>query len=450
MRNYQVRLAECVLLALAIVSAGTPPFIPLAWAQTPPSQRRSEPTPRAGRSRAEQAHAEQPPGIGWRYIVAEGKLTPVAVSIGNSCKSPHLFSIRSGEGFFQFDEPTDSVLITSAVGRNFVARIDSRGLKRGVYNVKVIVECVDCKKQDACGLIRRELVAEVTVVGTQPHAQQGNPQPPQTTTQPTDDGMGTGTKVAIGAGAAAGALALLHLLQHDSDAKNISENGPQFSDNINPSDFKFKAFLKGGWPVFFEYELTQPGHVTLTITAKKAPPFTHVFKETSPGRHAEFVQLPPELGAETIVATYAIKATSDLSPGAALVPLDIIGFTAGDKAVGSSGLDHIVFQPRSVQVIGGRAATNAAYSFHTIRPFSGGARVEVRLVDSSGKHKRVSEQQLNRALAPDETINGLWDCRKGSSPSLGSHKLYAFAWFTIQEGGDQSFGIAPSTVLVQR
>jgi len=227
----------------------------------------------------------------------------------------------------------------------------------------------------------------------------------------------------------------------------ISKKGPIFQAKFNLSDFKFKAFVKGG-PLFFDYELEQPGHVTLTIKVKKAKPFVYEFRGTSAGRHEETITLPSHLGGKPLVASYSIKAVSDKTTGAGLVPLDVHAMAVGE-AVGSSGITEVNFQPRDVQMIQGRPAANATYSFRAIRPFSGGLAADVMLV-VGGMSETVSTQSYRRQIARGELVEGVWDCKKGRMPSLGRHRLSVRAWYTLQTGGSFAIGNSLQTVLVRR
>lgn len=232
-----------------------------------------------------------------------------------------------------------------------------------------------------------------------------------------------------------------------SDAKKISKKGPIFPAEFNLSDFKFKAFVTGGWPLFFDYELERPGRVTLTIKVKKSKPFVYEFRGTSAGRHAETITLPPHLGGKPVVASYSFKAVGDNTPDAALVPLDVHALAVGE-AVGSSGIAEINFHPPDVQIIQGRPATAAAYSFRALRPFSGGMQADFRRVLGS-KTRSVGKQSHRRPIARGEKVEGVWDCRKGGSPSLGRHRLFVRAWYTLQSSGSFAVGNSTQSVLVR-
>jgi hypothetical protein len=186
--------------------------------------------------------------------------------------------------------------------------------------------------------------------------------------------------------------------------------------------------------------------VILIITVKRKLPFVYIFPETSVGLHEELIQLPAYLGDNPSVASYSIKAVSERMFG--LAPLIIHAFAVGEEAVGSSGIDRVSFEPRNVNVVRGLPERNATYSFRAIRPFSGGATADIRRINGSSA-VMVSAQLYNRRIERDETISGEWDCKRGGTPSLGKHKLFVKAWFTIQNGGAFALVFSPSLVNIQ-
>jgi hypothetical protein len=231
-----------------------------------------------------------------------------------------------------------------------------------------------------------------------------------------------------------------------SGAKKLSKGGPNIAATLNPSDFTFDAFVHGGWPLYFDYEIEQPGHVKLTIKVVKAGSFTYDFNKRSAGRYGELITLPSDLASGTAVAAYSIKAVSDDTPGATFIPFTFYALAVG-RSVGSSGLTQLLFSPREVRMIGGRPAARASYSFSAIRRFSGGARADIRLM-SGGLSKRVGGKSFERAIAPGETVSGAWDCKKGGKPSLGRHKLFVKAWFTLQDSGSWALAQSQESVMI--
>jgi hypothetical protein len=56
-----------------------------------------------------------------------------------------------------------------------------------------------------------------------------------------------------------------------SGAKKLAKAGPTIAATFNPSDFTFDALVQSNWPLFFDYEIEQTGHVRLIIKVNKSP-----------------------------------------------------------------------------------------------------------------------------------------------------------------------------------
>lgn len=228
-----------------------------------------------------------------------------------------------------------------------------------------------------------------------------------------------------------------------SGVKKFDKEGPRLAATFNPSDFTIEAVVQHSWPVFFDYEIEQPGQVWLTIEVKQVGSITYKFKRSA-GQHTELIKLPSDFTKKPAIAAYSIKAISDDTQSA--IPLNVNALAVG-LAVGSSGLTQLHFSPREVRVAGGRPATRASYSFSAIRRFSGGARADIRLM-SGGFSTRVGSKSFERVIAPGETISSAWNCKKGGKLSLGRHKLFVKAWFTLQDSGSWALAQSLESVMV--
>ena len=430
MKIASARIPRCLLLVLSIIFAGMPPPSQLtsqAKSPIPTSKKELNPGSDAAQkpvpTQTPAGQGGAPPQGAMQYQVEEGTSTPVTFKLNNDCQLPHQFRVKSDKKFYKFEGQTDSGVIQPGLFRDFTVRIDARNLKQGVSRAMVSVECLDCKNEPACGPIKKVFAVEVTVTKQTSQTSQGNPQ--NTSSSPTGPSQGT---------------------QGDKEVQELSSNGPQFPATINLGDLKFKAFAIGDEQLFLKYELLEIGQVILLITVKRKLPFVYLFPETSVGQHEKLIKLPAYLGKGRLVATYSIKVVSKRIFGA--LPLVIYDFAVGERAVGSSGLDRVIFEPRNVNVVRGRPDRNATYSFRAIRPFSGGANADIRRINGSSA-VMVSAQPYIRRIERDETISGEWDCRRGGMPSLGKHKLFVKAWFTVQDGGAFAFGFSPSLVDVR-
>jgi hypothetical protein len=414
MKTVSARIAQCFLLVFSIIFAGmTLPTQLTSQAKSPIPASKKELNLEACASQGPASTQNQAGQVGKSqqqdvvpFTIQEGETNSYPLSLEHNCATPKLLRIKSGRKFLQFEGPTDAVLFQPG-SNNFSVRIDATVLKAGVHSVEVGVECLNCKEEPKCPQVANKFKVEITV--TKQFSQTNQ------------------------------------VIQGDKEVQELSTNGPQFPATLNLSDLKFKAFVKKG-PLFFQFELTQTSRVILIITVKRKLPFVYIFPETSVGLHEELIQLPAYLGDNPSVASYSIKAVSERMFG--LAPLIIHAFAVGEEAVGSSGIDRVSFEPRNVNVVRGLPERNATYSFRAIRPFSGGATADIRRINGSSA-VMVSAQLYNRRIERDETISGEWDCKRGGTPSLGKHKLFVKAWFTIQNGGAFALVFSPSLVNIQ-
>lgn len=103
------------------------------------------------------------PPAGWRFEIEVGKRLPSTLGINNTCRGSHLFRIKSNIKYLRFGERTDRIEVGPASARTVKVLFDATGLKSGKYHDKVIVECIDCKRERTCHQDREELVVDMTV-----------------------------------------------------------------------------------------------------------------------------------------------------------------------------------------------------------------------------------------------------------------------------------------------
>lgn len=101
---------------------------------------------------------------GWRFSIESGSQKRSNVAMNNRCLSPHRFRIKSNVKYLRFERPTDAILIGPAATEQVGAVFDATNLKPKVYRDKVVVECLDCKKERGCSQDRDELTVEMTVM----------------------------------------------------------------------------------------------------------------------------------------------------------------------------------------------------------------------------------------------------------------------------------------------
>lgn len=244
------------------------------------------------------------------------------------------------------------------------------------------------------------------------------------------------------AAAIATALLLANRSLNRVNAEKLSEEGPQLPKEFNMSDFKLKAFAKGDWPLYIDYELERPGNVTLKVEVKDRPDFEVVFDGKGPGRWEQLIRLPATLGDQPQVGTFSITARKG-GRRSAKVPLIIYALGAGDKAVASPGFDIIEFKPDEIVVDRSRAS----YTFRSRRDFSKVAADFMLLSrDQSGEiiSSRVNQQPFDRGARSGESQGGVWDGKTSESKaSRGTHQLAVRGWFGLGEGGDWALSESP-------
>ena len=115
-------------------------------------------------SRSQPSTANEVTQAGLRVQIEEGKSARATITINNRCSAPHLFRIKSNAKFLRIEQPTDSVLIQAGSNKQLGVRFEATGLKSKVYRSKVVVECLDCKKEPGCNQDRDELPVEMVVI----------------------------------------------------------------------------------------------------------------------------------------------------------------------------------------------------------------------------------------------------------------------------------------------
>ena len=436
MKVTPARVLRTLLLAASTLLAGT-----------------SAPPMLAARPKAQSPQQTRSPKVFMRVTIRQGEVRNKPFVLTSDCL-PHLISVRSGVEFFQFQQPTDSILIGQGQPVTLSARVDATKLKPKLYSFQVTVKCLNCGSVKCTHKVSR-LAIEVEVVK------------PSAAATPTPTPAGTSA----------------------AELEALSMNGPAIPAAFPLNDLKFRALFRWGWAVRLVFELAQPGNVTLTISPDGyATPLVYEARGLSAGVHERSFTLPDAFKVQrpdvTGAATYSIKAMTEGTPAEGVDPFYLRSMAAGEPAArrgdavaappddfaqlrgarltdaaygfaaaryfagDGMGIEDIVFTPRDIVVIGDRPSANAPYSFRVTLPFSGGAQAEVRLLNG-GSSATVSTQSFER-LEAGQTVNGTWDCLREGAPSLGRHRLLVRAWYTIQKGGDYSFDNSPESVVVRR
>ena len=246
---------------------------------------------------------------------------------------------------------------------------------------------------------------------------------------------------------------------YERRAEMLDKNGPQMPAiyTWNASQFSIMGFSKGNWPVFIDYSLEHAGTLLVVVAPDGRQP--HVFLTNSgDGRTNTRFQLPASMGDDLRVSVYLI------------VPLDknlglhVFGISAGEKAVGSMGIDQVVFGPKTIQI---SQHQKAQYSFHAIKDFKKTSVTFIRLAKSNTGEIVAADvgDRTEGSVIRDGEKKGDWDgTPKPPKDALkqylpeqqrwllaptGQHVLQVRGWFGANEGGDWVFASSDDQVSVE-
>lgn len=144
---------------------------------------------------------------------------------------------------------------------------------------------------------------------------------------------------------------------------SLVQGGPATDTYPNPMQFAARGFIQSGWPVVIKYRAPPGAIPTLTVTPLfgGGAPFTHSLpRSDGKDRLYSFTAEFSGSGRKVVVADYAITAR-DASNAA--MPVTILGFGAGPRAVGSIAIDQIRSDPPTVQRPTGKDVTLLTFSY---------------------------------------------------------------------------------------
>lgn len=245
-------------------------------------------------------------------------------------------------------------------------------------------------------------------------------------------------------------------------AKQIAKNGPQLPQTYNMSSFMFRGFTKGNWPIAIAYELKQDSLVLFVLTPEGQSPITYQLPGKQ-GPHVEKVFVPGTVGSTLVVALYSLQTFDSNSSGSyPITPAEIrlYGIAAGPKAVGSIGIDHLIFEPKEITKA---QHQKAQYKYHSIADFDDTEVSFVGLV-KLGKALGAAAvaNQSKGPISQDGQGTGDWDgsfdkrLLKSYNKELkqllelpgGQHAFQVKAWRRANHGGDFVAAISEQWVIV--
>jgi hypothetical protein len=218
--------------------------------------------------------------------------------------------------------------------------------------------------------------------------------------------------------------------------KALSEKGPQLTkpDRARPHALSVQGFVKGGWPMIFDYELEQSGIVLIEVTRDNVEPFYYRVEGYRTGRRQEIVRLPPRFGGIAVPARFTIRALGDNLGVVKPIRLRVYAFGAGDKAVGSVGIDELQFKPEKINPAFNQIAN---YQFLPRYDFSS-AVVEFNSIqefpDGHLESTTVNQQSFENVIS-GKTVEGKWNGRDPLGQVVnGLYQLQVRAWMNYMAG----------------
>ena len=216
------------------------------------------------------------------------------------------------------------------------------------------------------------------------------------------------------------------------------------------STFGFDAFVKGDWPLVIDFEPLEQAVILFSITTDGADTFFYRLDGSTLGRRQQFIKIPMRLGLNPKVARYSLSAfklgLGEQRPASFV----IYGFAAGDKAVGSIGIDQVRFAPGSIQP---RMKEKATYDFHSLFDFS---KVSAEFM-MLGRHPQTKEimskliktVDVGGGIGRNAWVRKVWDGKNHKGEvSNGQHQVHIRAWRSLDSGGDWASAWSPQIVNV--
>lgn len=243
----------------------------------------------------------------------------------------------------------------------------------------------------------------------------------------------------------------------------LDKQGPQLTPLFSMSSLAVMGFSRGNWPVAIDYVLEQDSLLLVVISPEGEKPLIYRL-EGRKGHWVTKIQIPPTVGDQLRVSQYLVQTLDD-SVGQQVPPshVHIHGIAAGPKAVGSIGIDQVIFAPGSIRLA---QHQKAQFSYHSISDFDDTEVSFVRLAKTNTGEivaAAVGSKSMG-SIAQDHVKNGDWDgsiktgdAVKAFSPELqqwllaphGQHILQVRAWLRKNHGGDFVTAMSETIVAVE-
>lgn len=216
------------------------------------------------------------------------------------------------------------------------------------------------------------------------------------------------------------------------------------------STLSFEAFVRGGWPLVIDFEPLEKSLILFSITTDGGETFFYRLDGSTLGRRQHRISIPARLGLKPNVARYSLSAFTPSLDEQKPARFVIYGFAAGDKAVGSIGIDQVNFAPGSIKP---RMNEKANYDFHSLFDFSK-VTAEFSQVGLNPQTKEILSILVRRVdvgggIARNEWVRKAWDGKNDNGKvSTGQHQVHIRAWRSLESGGDWASAWSPQVVKV--
>jgi hypothetical protein len=247
----------------------------------------------------------------------------------------------------------------------------------------------------------------------------------------------------------------------EARAHLLDKEGPQLPAVFSMSSFSVMGFVKGNWPVVFDYQLERDSLLIVVIAPEGHEPIIYRLNGKA-GHWQNRLAIPARVGENSVVAQYTLTSLDDGAGQLGPAHLHVHGIAAGPKAVGSIGIDKVTFSPASIHPARGE---HAQYMFHSISDFK---NVEVNFVRVANDHGEIIAARVGRksagSIAKNEARNGDWDGKgdgggkeaQAYPPELqqwlksptGQHLVQVRAWYGAKDG-DWATALSEEFVTVE-
>jgi hypothetical protein len=247
----------------------------------------------------------------------------------------------------------------------------------------------------------------------------------------------------------------------EARAHLLDKEGPQLPGVFNMSSFSVMGFVKGDWPVVFDYQLERDSLLIVVIAPEGQEPIIYRLNGKA-GHWQNRLLVPAAVGTNSVVAEYTLRSLDDGLGQLGPAHLHVHGVAAGPKAVGSIGIDQVTFSPAAIRPALGE---RAHYTFHSISDFK---NVEVNFVRLANDHGQIIAARIGKkssgSIAKNEARNGDWDGKSDGGgkeaeafpPELrqwlksptGQHLVQVRAWYGAKDG-DWATALSDEFVTVE-